>query len=512
MAFKMEDVFLRLDKVRVNIKNPWNIPVTLFAREDVNIEFEGISQLLEFISLQKTLQVLSKTEFWDNDAGQILEVVLTPDFHKGSGIPVGTVVNTHGFIIPKAIGNDICCGMRLLVTDLTEDELKNNSQDIKKALRAIFFQGKRQLPLSVRQREALLQKGLWGLQETYLDNAGVGLWNYYDEAQQAEELSYVHFQGVLPTQNTFALGDFIDSASSTAGYDSQIGSVGGGNHFVEIQSISELFDGATAHIWGLSPGQITIMVHSGSVGLGHIVGGHFQDCAKAIYPKAIPHPEHGFYPLPTSGIHKELAASYLDSMNSAANFAFGNRLFLGLMVIMAFSQVLGRKIKSKLIYDAPHNLIWKNEPKAENYLHRKGACPALGAEPLTNSPFRYTGHPVIIPGSMGDSSYLLAGEGNSDALASACHGAGRSLPRGQARNVDEYIYQKNVSLLQVITPIDPEDMEIKLRKDILTKYHDRLKEEAPYAYKAITPVVQTVEDATIARRVARLSPLITIKG
>lgn len=512
MAFKIEDVLVRLDDVRVKVKNPFDIPITLFASEDVNIGSEGISQLLEFISLQKTLQELNKANFYGNEISKILEVVLTPDFHKGSGIPVGTVVNTHAFVIPKAIGNDICCGMRLLVTDLTEEELKANCQEIKKELRAVFFQGKRQLPLSVAQREALLRDGLWGLHETFSDNASIGIWNYYDPTEQAEDLNSVHFQGVLPTKNTFAFGDFINSASSTAGYDSQIGSVGGGNHFVEIQSVTELFNGATAHAWGLSPGQITIMVHSGSVGLGHIVGRHFQDCAKAIFPKGMPHPEHGFYPLPTLGKHKQLAISYLDAMNNAANFAFGNRLFLGLMVIMAFSQVLGRKVKAKLIYDAPHNLIWENEPKEENYLHRKGACPALGAEPLINSPFRYTGHPVIIPGSMGDSSYLLAGQGNNDSLESACHGAGRSLPRGQARNIDEKAYQTSVSSLQVVTPIDPNDHEIRLRHDILAKYHDRLKEEAPYAYKAITPVVKTVEDAAIAKRVARLSPLITVKG
>jgi len=113
---------------------------------------------------------------------------------------------------------------------------------------------------------------------------------------------------------------------------------------------------------------------------------------------------------------------------------------------------------------------------------------------------------------MGAASYLLAGSGNDAALCSACHGAGRSLSRGKSRHVDEAVYERTLSRLRVVTPIDPEAPEVRLRRDVLAQYHDRLKEEAPYAYKDITPVVQTVEDADVARRVARLWPLLTIKG
>jgi tRNA-splicing ligase RtcB (3'-phosphate/5'-hydroxy nucleic acid ligase) len=119
---------------------------------------------------------------------------------------------------------------------------------------------------------------------------------------------------------------------------------------------------------------------------------------------------------------------------------------------------------------------------------------------------------VIIPGSMGAASYLLAGTGNAAALCSACHGAGRSLSRGKSRHVDEQLYTETLARLRVVTPIDPTAPDVRLRRDVLAEYHDRLKEEAPYAYKDITPVIQTVEDAAIARRVARLWPLLTIKG
>lgn len=147
------------------------------------------------------------------------------------------------------------------------------------------------------------------------------------------------------------------------------------------------------------------------------------------------------------------------------------------------------------------------------HLHRKGACPALGPDAaLAASPFRYTGHPVIIPGSMGAASYLLAGEGNEAALCSACHGAGRSLSRGKSRHVDERTYASTFERLRVVTPIDPTAPDVRLRRDVLAEYHARLKEEAPYAYKDITPIVQTVEDADVARGVARMWPLLTIKG
>jgi tRNA-splicing ligase RtcB (3'-phosphate/5'-hydroxy nucleic acid ligase) len=169
--------------------------------------------------------------------------------------------------------------------------------------------------------------------------------------------------------------------------------------------------------------------------------------------------------------------------------------------------VLGREVEARLVYDAPHNLIWVD---GDTHLHRKGACPALAGDPAAaSSPFRFTGHPVIIPGSMGAASYLLAGMGNGDALCSACHGAGRSLSRNRSRAVDP---GDTFERLRVVTSIDPTAPDVRLRRDVLAEYEARLKEEAPYAYKDITPIVQTVEQASIARRVARMWPLLTIKG
>jgi tRNA-splicing ligase RtcB len=508
----------RVSDSLVRIDNPFGVPITLFARADDVVEPEGIEQLLSLASLAETLQRLWGWEragripaFWGDSPGSLAAIVLTPDFHRGSGIPVGTVADARGFVVPAAVGNDVCCGMRLLVTDVRRGELRPHQKAFEQRLRAIFFQGQRDIPMSPRQREALLRDGLFGLLETMADNAGTGLWKYYDPAAEAADLERVHFNGVLPAKDTFAFASFIQASGNRDGRDLQIGSVGGGNHFVEVQAVDEIHDGATAHSWGLSRDVVAIMVHSGSVGLGHAVGGHFCGRAHEIYPAGMPRPAHGFHVLPSAGPHRREAALYLDAMRNAANFAFGNRLCLGLMVVRALSEALSRRVSARLVYDAPHNLIWEPEGPDQRFLHRKGATPALGPDGFS-SPFQYTGHPVIIPGSMGAASYVLAGAGNDALLASACHGAGRALTRGRAGRIDDSVYQASMERLRVVTPIDPDSPQVRCRRDILVKYHQRMKEEAPYAYKPIMPVVRSVEDAGVARRVARLWPLTTVKG
>ncbi|HEX3526261.1 MAG TPA: RtcB family protein [Thermoanaerobaculia bacterium] len=516
------DAVRRVDATHLLIANPQRVPVTLFASSEIPIEPEAIAELLAFVSLQETLDTLAGQEragriapFWGDggrEAGRLARLVVTPDFHRGSGIPIGTVADARGFVIPKAVGTDICCGMRLLVTDLTRQEIEPRLHLLAAPLRARFFEGRRDIPMSPRQRESLLRDGLRGLLATCGDNAGSGIWRQYDPRAQEADLARVHFGGSLPAQGTFTFADYIRGSGSNASRDSHLGSVGGGNHFVEIQIVEEVLDGALAREWGLRQGTVAIMAHSGSVGLGHAVGGHFADRARAIFPREIRRPAHGFDVLPVAGPHARLAAEYLDAMRNAANFAFGNRLMLGLMAAGALSEVAGRRVDTRLVYDAPHNLIWEPTADSPGYLHRKGACPALGPEPATESPFRYSGHPVIIPGSMGSASYVMAGTGSEEALASACHGAGRALTRTKARQMDAATYTRTVAPLRVVTPIDPTAATVRGRHDILEQHHGRLKEEAPSAYKAIAPVIETIEQAGIARPVARLWPLLTIKG
>jgi tRNA-splicing ligase RtcB len=446
--------------------------------------------------------------FWGDAPGQLSRVVLTPDLHRGSGIPVGTVAECRGFVVPQAVGNDVCCGMRLLVTDVTADELAPHLDALQQPLRHAFFGGGRDVPLSPRQREAILREGIGGLAATFADNAHLGVWRGLDAAAIAAERAHTHLGGGLPARGIHAFGDWIRSSGGDHGRDAQIGSIGGGNHFVELQIVDAIRDGAVAHAWDIHKGRVALMVHSGSVGLGHLVGGFFTDRARAIYPTGVPHPDHGFYVLPTAGPHAAEAARYLDALANAANFAFVNRLVLARVALRVLGEALGRDLDSRLVYDAPHNLIWPGE--GDVHVHRKGACPAPG--PDGAGPFAWTGHPVIIPGSMGDVSWLLAGDGNDRALCSACHGAGRAVPRGAARHVEAAVWDRARASLRVVTPLDVSDPIIARRRDIVAAHDDRLKEEGPWAYKDVTPVVDTVARAGVARRVARLSPVMTIKG
>ncbi len=490
------------------VQNDLSLDIKLFANEQVTTDKAAFEELFEFLDVQRAVKEIQNEDksFFGDIESSINRVVLTPDFHKGSGIPVGTVVETSGFVIPAAIGNDICCGMRLLVTDLPCERLEPHWKTLQKRLRELFFEGQRDIPMSPRQREAILRNGLVGLVETIDDNKDKGIYRYYDIAAQKEDLERIHNNGGFKTNRLFGFEKLIHSSGAIDGRDPQIGSVGGGNHFVELQSIDELLCKQSARELGVTKGNLAIMVHSGSVSLGHAVGGHFIDRAKEIFPKNIKDPKNDFYVLPMNGMYGKEGIFYLESMRNAANFAFANRLFLGLMALRGIQEVLGIPVESRLIYDAPHNLIFDGDES--KYLHRKGATPAEG--PTKSSD--WIGRPVIIPGSMGSASYLLTGLGNADSLSSACHGAGRIMSRGQASHYSDKIYDEQTRKLRIVTKIDPNSPQMLMRKDIMDKYKERVKEEAPYAYKPITPVIESVKESGIANVVAKLMPLLTVKG
>ena len=489
------------------------VDIRLFANESVTTEFDAFEQLFEFVDVVRAIEEIREHDargagdpFFGDATPEIERIVLTPDFHKGSGIPVGTVVQARNVVIPQAIGNDVCCGMRLLATDLPAESLEPHWPAIQKRLRAIFFEGERDIPMSPRQREAVLRHGLPGLVDTSDDNLTRGIWRRFDPKSQREDVHHVHGDGVLPTRRLFGFENFIRSSGNIDGRDPQIGCVGGGNHFVEIQRIDALYEGHAARAWNLVRGNVAIMVHSGSVGIGHAVGGHFMDRAREIFPSGITSPKGGFFPLPMEGPRREEGLFYLDGMGNAANFAFANRLFLGLMALRAIEEATGFRVDARLVYDAPHNLVFKD---GESCLHRKGATPAHGPG---SSSTEWLGKPVIIPGSVGAPSYLLAGEENDAALSSACHGAGRSLSRGKAAHVPRSQYLDSVERLRIVGPVDPKSPMMRMRRDILDKYEKRMMEEAPYAYKPIEPVIDSVADAHVAQRVAKLFPLCTVKG
>jgi tRNA-splicing ligase RtcB len=416
---------VRIAENRLGLRANTPFPVRIFANDRVSIESVALDELLEMLRSQTVLDRLQSSANGFEDVDWAIEqVAITPDFHKGAGVPIGTVIRSRGVLFPQAVGNDINCGMRLHATKLDASEVAANLDGIEAKARRLFFEGGRQIPMTGCEREALLTEGLAGVCEL-APWARAGQWRTIERQGWHTALDRVERLGSLPSRLAPAFADWV-GRSATATYDDQIASIGGGNHFVELQRGERIFDRQTAFAWGLKKDALTIMVHSGSVGIGHIAGRQILEVLKAQYPAGAPHPENGIYPLRADGA---AARGFWDCLHNTANFAFANRMFLAATAVEAIEPLCGA-FEAPLVYDAPHNLVWRSMDGG--YVHRKGAAPARGPEDMAGTPFQLWGEPVLVPGSMGSSSFVLAGLGNPDAIDSASHGAGRALSRGQA--------------------------------------------------------------------------------
>lgn len=486
--------------------------ISCYLLEETAPDKNAVAELYQMTALEETLERLTSVPGrFQGVEPQIEKLILTPDFHKGAGIPIGTVMMTKGFVVPQAMGNDINCGMRFYTTDLSEEKIHEKLPELTSKIRHIFFEGGRQIPMTGRQREALFRYGLEGLLETHHDSDKSGLWRYYQPEIQEKWLNRTVFRGSLKTTDTEGLEDFIGSYDQLT-YDDQIGTIGGGNHFLEVQRVAEIYDGQTANAWNLKKGAVVVMLHTGSLTIGHHSGLLNRKICQDIYPVGLMHPENKIYPIPESCTVQNAWTRFWSVSGNAANFGFANRLFLGFMIQEVFSQVLGA-CDMELLYDAPHNFIWKKQVDGEDYfIHRKGACCAGGCEQMEGTEFAYYGEPVMIPGSMGSSSYLLRGLGNADSLWSASHGAGRKKSRGDAIKGNDDAFCHFMEKFHVITPIDPDRNDLKGRQDILKKWEDTIRAEAPYAYKDIDEVIAVHTAHDMAAPVARLEPVLTVKS
>jgi tRNA-splicing ligase RtcB len=464
----------RLDETRVRVNNPFGVETTLFANDEVPVESAAVTELVELLALKDTVKRVAEAAPDSFDAEpEVVRVAVTPDFHKARGVPVGTVLATRGFVVPQAIGNDINCGMRLHTTTLRAGEVAGKVDELETAFRHIFFEGGRNIPMTRAQRQAMLTGGLEGLLDATPPDLTEGLWSLVRELDIGSELDRVERRGSLPASRVFGLSDYMGPEDRLS-RDSQIGSIGGGNHFVEVQKVEKVLDGTVAHAWGLKPGTVTVMVHTGSVGVGHLCGGHYRDVVRQIHPPTLKYPANGVFVLPEGDRHRGHAELFWDALHNAANFAFANRMFLAVMALAGLRRVLGDGVGFDLVYDAPHNFLWKEEVGGEELaVHRKGATPARGFEAMAGTPFAYSGEPVLVPGSMGASSFVLVGQGNPEALASASHGAGRVLSRGQAMRGFDAEFERFLKEFRVVTPTDLRRPDVRMRPDILGKKLER---------------------------------------
>ncbi|GAB3145086.1 RtcB family protein [Micromonospora sonneratiae] len=506
-AKRLDPRLVRTDDSWLTLPNPAEIPVEICAGPDVPIESAAIDELLTVLDTAATLRALARAGTDPDVEPRIDRVVCTPDFHKGAGIPIGTVLRTVGALIPQAVGNDINCGMRVEATSLTVDQVRPHLDRLERQLRHLFFEGGRRIGLTAGQREGLLREGLPGLLADGVPAGAVGAWRQVGPDDLADPGGRLHAAG-YPVASAAGFRDWITSGGGTS-YDSIIGSIGGGNHFAELQYVSVIHDGPTAYAWGLAPGRVVLMVHSGSLSLGHQANATGQDQARAAWPRGVPMPRNRILPILLDERSAPGRERYLTALANAANFAIGNRFFLALMMRAGLAGVAG-ELRSQLVYDAPHNLLW---PGADGVVvHRKGATPAGGVGDGEAVPGNLWGEPVIVPGSMGAPSYLLRGQGNPRALGSACHGAGRSIPRGVAARGSEAELDAFLREFRVVTPLDQRDPAVAVRRDIIDAWRRDLKQEAPWAYKEVGPVVESLRRADVAQPVAELRPLLTVKG
>jgi tRNA-splicing ligase RtcB len=384
----------------------------------------------------------------------------TPDFHKGAGAPIGTVA-LFDRVYPRMVGNDIGCGIGFSTLPGLKDF--EATKDIKDRLRHAFFEGGRDI--SIQSRADILA---YGMGAADISSANVLSGRTSDFLPHGHH-SHDDFLGDGRLSSLFA--DWCSNASVT---DNTIGSIGGGNHFVEIQVVDEVVDRSVAHLLGLRKGMYCVMVHSGSLDLGHATGNRYTDLARATHVGR--HPENGMFAL-----YDEMAEAYMVAANNAANFATANRAVLAAMV----GQTLD--VQPQHVYDSPHNYIWKHR---KGFLHRKGSCPAR---------FQET---VMVPGSMGTRSCIARGLGFEGALSSSAHGAGRVLNRNAARSAPDMLPA------HLVTRLDP----TLVRSDIAEEIRRSLSEEAPRAYKDVEEVIKTSAAAGILSVVAWMRPLLTIKG
>ncbi len=476
------NVLQKLDEVR------WLVPRT--AREGMRTDAliyadeKLLEQILGDLSIDQAINVAHLP-------GIVGRSLAMPDMHQGYGFPIGGVAATRlsdGVVSPGGVGFDINCGVRLLASNLDRDAVIPKLRELVNQLFRDVPSGtgsEGPVPVSFKELDDVLARGAaWAVEQGY------------GELTDAE---YCEEQGAMPGADPEQVSDRAKQRGRT-----QLGTLGSGNHFLEVQYVEKVFERETANVFGLHPGQVVVLIHCGSRGLGHQVCTDFlQMMNDAMRKYGITLPDRQLACVPSQSSEGQ---AYLGAMAASANFAWANRQVITHFARQAFRRVLGEHVRLRVLYDVAHNIAKSERHRVgsaeENVLvHRKGATRSFPAgSPFIPSAYRGVGQPVLVPGSMGTASYVLVGAERAmeETFGTVCHGAGRAMSRTAAkRGRDAKTETQKL-----------EAQGIFLRAET----RDGILEEIPEAYKDIDAVVEVVHRAGLARKVARLRPLGVIKG
>ncbi len=469
----------------------WEIPRDFRTDMRAPARLYADEKLLEDALGDKSLEQLVNTATLP---GIVKWAVAMPDIHQGYGFPIGGVVATalpDGIISPGGVGYDINCGVRVLASGLVFEEVQPYLRELASALyrncpSGVGVHG--DTKLSEADLEHVLTNGArWALAAGYA---------------RIEDLDHTEEFGRIPGADP----QFVSPRAKARGRD-QIGTLGAGNHFIEVDRIADIYDADAADRLGLFPGQVVAQIHCGSRGLGHqVCEDYVSRFQKTVHDYGIELPDRELVCAPFSSPEGQ---DYFRAMACAANYAFANRQVLAHRIRQSFEEALAGKTASfdlYQVYDIAHNMAKLEEHQIGGRtmrvcVHRKGATRAVGpGSPGLPSDLAQVGQPVLIPGSMGTESYILVGTRSSmeQTFGSTCHGAGRVMSRAKAKK-----------------SVRGEELRQKLEEDgIVVRAGSMagLAEEAPEAYKDVSRVVEVVNRAGIGRKVAQLKPVAVVKG
>jgi tRNA-splicing ligase RtcB len=469
-------------KINVDTSKRMNVPVTIYADDNLILKMSEDRTLDQAVNVS-TLPGVKKN------------VVVLPDGHEGYGFPVGGVAATdleEGVISPGGVGYDINCGVRLLRSNLNINQVKPRLKDLVNQLFTSIPSGvgsEGTIKLNKSELDDLLIEGVdWAIEHNF---------GYREDSEVCEE------KGKM-------LGADPGSVSDTARKRGapQLGSLGSGNHFLEVQQIQQIFDENAAKVMGLEKGQITVLIHCGSRGFGHqICSDYLRYAEQSLKKYNIELIDRELACVPNNSIEGE---NYRKAMYTALNFAWSNRQLITHFTRKTFEKVFSiseTELDMRLVYDVAHNIAKVERHKIDGegmrelVIHRKGATRAFpaGMEEISEK-YRHVGQPVIIPGSMGTASWILLGNKKSLDLSfgSTAHGAGRTMSRSAAK--------RNYTVEKVKDELESKGIYIKS----LTK--NGIVEETPSAYKDVDSVVNVSDKLGIATKVAKLVPIGVIKG